>query len=67
MKKLSRPLVGGRYHLYFDNFFSSLELFDDLLEDDLYACGTFRRDRKGIPAFIKEANKGINPKHIHDR
>ena len=61
VKKLSRPLVGGRYHLYFDNFFSSLELFDDLLEDDLYACGTFRRDRKGIPASIKEANKGIQP------
>ena len=25
-------------------FFSSLELFDDLLEDDLYAFGTFCKD-----------------------
>lgn len=33
-EETSRPLVGGRY-LYFDNFCSSLELFDDLLEDNL--------------------------------
>jgi len=33
-EETSRPLVGGRY-LYFNNFWSSLELFDDLLEDNL--------------------------------
>lgn len=53
VKALSQPLVGGHYHLYYDNFFSSVQLFDDLLEDGLYACGTFRRDRKGIPDVIK--------------
>ena len=53
VKSLSQPLVGGHYHLYYDNFFSSVELFDDLLEDGLYACGTFRKDRKGIPDAIK--------------
>ena len=26
VKKLSRTLVGKRYHLYFDNFFSSVSL-----------------------------------------
>ena len=44
VKKLSRTLVGKRYHLYFDNFFSSVFLMKDLLEDELYACGTFRND-----------------------
>lgn len=53
VKSLSRSLVGGHYHLYYDNFFSTVELFDDLLEDGSYACGTFRRDRKGIPDVIK--------------
>ena len=53
VKSLSQPLVGGHYHLYYDNFFSSVALFDDLLEDGLYACGTFRRDRKRIPDDIK--------------
>ena len=53
VKSLSQPLVGGHYHLYYDNFFSSVALFDNLLEDGLYACGTFRRDRKRIPDDIK--------------
>ena len=46
VKKLSRELVGGNYHLYFDNFFSSVPLLEDLLEDGIYACGTFRKDRR---------------------
>ena len=33
--RLSRALMGGHYHLYFDNYFSSLPLFDSLLEDGL--------------------------------
>ena len=61
VKKLSRPLVGGKYHLYFDNFFSSVQLFEDLLDDDLYACGTFRRDRKGIPAAVQQLKLGKTP------
>lgn len=45
VKKLSRPLIGGHYHLFFDNFFSTVKLFNDLLEDGIYNCGTFRRNR----------------------
>jgi len=41
VKNLSQPLAGGNYHLFFDNFFSTVKLFDDLLEDQIYACGTF--------------------------
>ena len=41
VERLSRALVGGHYHLYFDNFFSSLSLFDSLLADGLYAGATF--------------------------
>ena len=60
VRKLSRPLEGGRYHIYFDNFFSTLDLFDGLLEDGLYACGTFRKDRKGIPADVSGVCAGIS-------
>ena len=58
VKKLSRSLVGGNYHLYFDNFFSSVPLFEELLEDGIYACGTFRKDRKGLPAMVKNTTLG---------
>ena len=53
VKALSRPLVGGNYILYFDNFFSSPRLFLDLLSDDIYACGTYRWYRKGVPEEIQ--------------
>ena len=58
VKKLSQQLVGGNYHLYFDNYFTSIPLLEDLLEDGLYACGTFRRDRKGVPDAIKNTKLG---------
>ncbi len=58
VKKLSRPLAGGNYHLYYDNFFSSVKLCEDLLEEGLYTCGTFRRDRKNVPTEIKETKLG---------
>ena len=35
-----------------------MNLFDDLLEDGIYACGTFRRDRKGVPQAIKDVKLG---------
>ena len=58
VKKLSQQLVGGNYHLYFDNYFTSIPLLEDLLEDGLYACGTIRRDRKGVPDAIKNTKLG---------
>lgn len=58
VKTLSQPLAGGNYHIFFDNFFSTVKLFDDLLEDGIYACGTFRRDRKGVPQAIKDMKLG---------
>ena len=56
---LSRPLVGGNYHLYFDNFFYSVSLFEDLVEDGLYACKTFQKDQKGLSLAVKNTKLGI--------
>ena len=58
VRKLSEPLAGGNYHLYFDNFFSSVQLFETLLDDGLYACGTFRKDRKRVPHEIASTKLG---------
>ena len=42
---LARKLEGKKYHLYFDNFFSSVSLLSTLLKRGLYACGSARLDR----------------------
>jgi hypothetical protein len=37
------------HKLYMDNFFSSLDLFDDLHTKAINFCGTVRLNRKGTP------------------
>ena len=36
-------------HLYVDNFYSSLQLFEDLLFRETLACGTVWSNRPGLP------------------
>lgn len=44
--------------IYFDNYYSSPELFDELLYRDTLACGTVRSNRKGLPiAVVQEKLK----------
>jgi hypothetical protein len=52
---LTLSLRGNNHHIYVDNYFSSPKLFEDLLEHQVYACGTVRTNRKGLPAGIKYA------------
>ena len=54
VKKLSRELVNGRYHLYFDNYFTRTTLLADLLADEIYACGTVRSTRVGFPKELAD-------------
>ena len=46
-----------RRHLYFDNFFSSVQLMRDLEQCLTYACGTVRSNRKGLPPAIKKPGR----------
>ncbi len=39
VKDLTRGLVGKYYTIYCDNYFTSIQLFDDLLKDCIYALG----------------------------
>ena len=42
-------------HLYFDNFFTSLRVLENLKLQSIKACGTIRPDRAGIPSdFVKK-------------
>ena len=46
-------LKGKNHHVFFDNFFTSEKLLQDLLEDGILACGTAQKDRKGFPPTLK--------------
>ncbi|KAG8269740.1 hypothetical protein J6590_108806 [Homalodisca vitripennis] len=40
------------YCVHFDNFFSTVPLVEKLLENGVFACGTFRSDRKHYPTNL---------------
>lgn len=48
------------HHLYFDNFFASVDLLLDLHRKGIYSCGTMRKDRRGFPNDLKpHVKKGL--------
>ena len=45
--------VKGRHHqLYFDNYFTSINLLTKLIPEGTYGCGTIRTNRKQYPSEI---------------
>ena len=42
------------HHLYFDNFYLTVKLFQGLEQKSTYACGTIRSDCGRFPADFKE-------------
>jgi len=60
LKDLSRDLVHKNYCIFFDNFFTTVELMSSLLTDGILACGTVRKDRKNLPK-IQEPDKNMSP------
>ena len=57
--KLSESIQGRYHQLYFDNYFTSVNLLSKLLEKNTYACGTIRTNRKQYPAEISEEAKRL--------
>ena len=55
---LAQHLEGKKYHIYVDNFFTSVTLLQTLLERGLYACGTARQNSRGFPSALKLSGKG---------
>ena len=56
VKTLTSDFKGKYHHVYFDNFFTSLQLLEDLEKDQIYSCGTARKDRKGFPDQLRKPN-----------
>ena len=52
---LTSDLKHKHHHVYLDNFFTSVQLLEQLEEVGIYGCGTARKDRKGFSPALKGA------------
>ena len=57
VQTLTEELKNKHHHVFFDNFFTSYQLLEDLEKDGIYGCGTARKDRKEFPTALK--NPGL--------
>jgi hypothetical protein len=71
MKKWShahrREVEGVSHKLYMDNFFSSPDLYDDLIQKKVYCCGTVRLNRRGMPKDLKHKTLRLKWRDIQVR
>ena len=51
--KLTETINSRFYHVYFNNFFTGIDLPLDLLRRKTYACGTMRSDRRSFPTTFE--------------
>ena len=63
VQKLLGPYENKGHHVFMDNWFSGIPLFQDLIEKEIGACGTVRQNRKYLPNDLgaSKARKGDHP------
>ena len=54
VKRLMAPFKGKGHFVFYDNFFSSVDLAKDLLSLTVYACGTAKTNRRKFPDSLKK-------------
>ena len=53
VKRLVQRL-GASYTVFVDSFFRSVTLFEQLRKEGITACGTIRKDRRGLPEELEQ-------------
>ena len=51
--RLAKDIYNKGHHLFFDNYFSSVDLAEELLKNKTYCCGTARSNRRLYPNSLK--------------
>ena len=59
---LVKSIVNQGYHLFFDNFYTSVQLLRDLIGKGIRACGTIIANRKGFLAQLKNVKESEEKK-----
>ena len=65
--ELTKKIERRGHKLYMDNFFSSPELFDDLVKKQIYCCGIVRPNRKGMPQDLRPKTTKLKRGDTHVR
>ena len=50
--KLCQHIAGKNHYLYCDSYFTSILLFTDLLNIEIYASGTMSQNKWGLPGEV---------------
>ena len=53
---LAKYIYDKGHQLFFDNYFSSVDLAEELLAHNTYCCGIARSNRNHYPPCLKKAN-----------
>lgn len=60
VKELCAGLENCGHHLYTDNFYTSVDLYQYLYDKKIYACGTIKGSRKNFPKeIVFEGTRGL--------
>ena len=55
--EMTRDIGGKNHHIFFDNYFCSMSLLEELLANGIYGCGTIKSNRAGLPSEPRPKTK----------
>ena len=63
VRKLTSDIHNLGHHLYIDNFYTSVQLAQELKSNGIGVCGTMRTNRKEFPGPLKPSNLKLSKKN----
>ena len=58
----STGLLEKGHHVYTDNYYTSMDLFEELHFQNIFTCGTINPIHKNLPQVVVKKNMKRNPK-----